>query len=980
MNSRSRLARLSYDRSARTMRNRRDFSLQVDGLESRQLLTGGILKIRIEELETGQFVEIMDEGPGDARLGTIGTVQYAPGVSPFTDFNISSIQVVSNRTATSSLATLTQSGTVTRSTSSEGARTLLISAMDSDYTHPTEARTLTSSATATFTHPTSLDTVSFESFADTVSSGVITLAPNLAADPSSKSGNSGAVPVAITAPFSLSNVYTVKLGPSSAAGTRTVSYQDTGTTTVSGNNPQKIAGTVFSDLNHDNLLNQVGEAGIGGVTMTLTGRDTKGLTVSLSTVTNPDGTYEFNVTNPSTAAGYTITQSPVLGYFHEGEIAGTTGALLISPRTIKLPASLGDSLNNNFSEEPVATVSGFVYVDSDNNGVLAGTEGSVGFAVPVILTGTDVLGGAVSVSGFADALTGFYSFSGLRAGSYTVTETAQPASYFDGLETQGNVASLPGSNLTDAIDAITVGYGEVASNNNFGEVVPVSLSGVVYVDTDKNGTLEAGETARLSGVTITLKDANGAVVTSQPTGTDGSYLFTNLYPGNYTIEEGQPVGYGSSTPNSIAATVPATGLTDQNFGEITGGVGGIVYVDLNNNGVLDGNDTRIEGVSILIEGTDDLGNTVSRTATTDPDGEYYFFELLTGTYRVTQPTQPAGLLDGKESFNAVPYSGSMGTDQIDGIVVTGGERVEDYNFGEIRPALISGFAYIDSDSDGIKDATGVGLKDVVITLSGVDDQGAKVSLQKTTGTDGSYSFGNLRPGTYSVTEGQPAGYTTTKNAVGSVGGTLATPTTDAITAISLGSGASGTSYNFGENSHCRGNTDKPLGPDSTATIGFWQNNNGQALIKSLNGCDTKKLGNWLATSFPYLYGAHAPSGSNLTGKTNNDVAALFLKYFKVSGKKSDAQMLATALAVYVTDSDLAGNAAVKYGFSVSSSGTAVKTYDVGTNGSLIGLSNNQSYSVLAILQAANQQKKVGTFNSTAFNAVFEGINRTGDIS
>ena len=44
----------------------------------------------------------------------------------------------------------------------------------------------------------------------------------------------------------------------------------------------------------------------------------------------------------------------------------------------------------------------------------------------------------------------------------------------------------------------------------------------------------------------------------------------------------------------------------------------------------------------------------------------------------------------------------------------------------------------------------------------------------------------------------------------------------------------------------------------TATIGYWHNKNGQALINALNGGPTSKtLANWLATQFPYLYGGNS---------------------------------------------------------------------------------------------------------------------------
>ena len=170
-----------------------------------------------------------------------------------------------------------------------------------------------------------------------------------------------------------------------------------------------------------------------------------------------------------------------------------------------------------------------------------------------------------------------------------------------------------------------------------------------------------------------------------------------------------------------------------------------------------------------------------------------------------------------------------------------------------------------------------------------------------------------------------------------------------------------------------------IGTGDTATIGFWQNKNGQALIKSLNGgSSSNALATWLATNFPYLYGANA-GANNLTGKTNADVAALFLKLFKVTGQKTDAQVMAVALAVYVTDSDLAGSNAASYGFNVSTTGTGAKSFNVGSNGTAMGLTNNTSYTVFALLQQANLRKQAGTFNANAFNTVFDGINQGGDI-
>ncbi len=167
-----------------------------------------------------------------------------------------------------------------------------------------------------------------------------------------------------------------------------------------------------------------------------------------------------------------------------------------------------------------------------------------------------------------------------------------------------------------------------------------------------------------------------------------------------------------------------------------------------------------------------------------------------------------------------------------------------------------------------------------------------------------------------------------------------------------------------------------LGHGDTATIGFWHNNNGQALILSMP--NSPALANWLAGSYPCLYGINA-GANNLAGKSNTQIAAYFLTLFNVKGQKTYAQVLAGALASYVTSSTLAGNNAANYGFNVSTLGTGAKTFNVGAYGTAIGLSNNTSYTVLQLLQQANLRKCAGTFDANAFNSIFDGINQKGDI-
>ena len=202
---------------------------------------------------------------------------------------------------------------------------------------------------------------------------------------------------------------------------------------------------------------------------------------------------------------------------------------------------------------------------------------------------------------------------------------------------------------------------------------------------------------------------------------------------------------------------------------------------------------------------------------------------------------------------------------------------------------------------------------------------------------------------------------------------------DLFAGIALNSGSVGSGYNFGEHE------DVGLVRGQTATIGYWQNNNGQALIRSLNGgANSTALSNWLATNFSNMYGA-AAGANNLIGKTNSQVADFYVTLFKRKGQKLDAQVLATALAVYVTDLDLAGNNAQAFGFTVTSRGTGAATYNVQGNGLAFGVANNTRLTIMQILRAANSVAIGGNLyggNSSLRNLannVFDGINTSGDI-
>ncbi len=165
-----------------------------------------------------------------------------------------------------------------------------------------------------------------------------------------------------------------------------------------------------------------------------------------------------------------------------------------------------------------------------------------------------------------------------------------------------------------------------------------------------------------------------------------------------------------------------------------------------------------------------------------------------------------------------------------------------------------------------------------------------------------------------------------------------------------------------------------IGNGDTATIGFWHNKNGQGLING--AANSPALSDWLASNFPCLFGS-------ISNSPNSTVANLFLTDFGVKGQKTQAQVMAGALAVYFTTSSLGGGTGPgKFGFNNSPGGTGGKMFNVGSFGTAIGLQNNTSYTVLQLLQAADANCPF-TASSTvgnALNNIFDDINQTGDIN
>lgn len=436
------------------------------------------------------------------------------------------------------------------------------------------------------------------------------------------------------------------------------------------------------------------------------------------------------------------------------------------------------------------------------------------------------------------------------------------------------------------------------------------------------------------------------------------------------------VNFGGGAKGNIGVIAP-----------LLSSIAGNVYADDNNNGLFETGlgEVGISGVDVTLTGMDVDGLNVNLTQQTDVNGAYLFTGLRPGTYTITE-TQPTIYLDGQDT-QGTPGNGTAGNDVFSNIQLAAGVQGVNNDFGELVPASVSGFVYLDANNDGFIDFGEAAIAGVTITLTGTDIHGNAVNMSTTTDADGMYLFEKLLPGTYVITETQPVEYLDGIDMIGSQGGLTSN---DQFSEVVLNAGTSGINNNFGERVEST-----TVHTGQTATIGFWNNKNGQALIKSLNGGpNATSLSTYLATSFANMYGASA-GAENLTGKTNSQVAAYFQQLFKVKGQKLNAQVLAVALATYVTNVNLAGSAAVQYGFEVTVGGVGAATYNVGSSGAAFGVADNTVLTVAEILARTNLRASNGLLwdldvnsllssTETALrnmaNEVFDGINNQGDIA
>ncbi|MEI6653795.1 MAG: SdrD B-like domain-containing protein [Verrucomicrobiota bacterium] len=560
--------------------------------------------------------------------------------------------------------------------------------------------------------------------------------------------------------------------------------------------PGSITGVVRADTDN----NGSGDAPLADVTVTL--KDSSGNDID----SNPAAGMQPTTTTTAVDGSYSFTKLPPGSY----QVVETdpSGYVSLTPNQVSVTVSQGGMGVANFVDTQLADLT---ITKTDNTATYIPGAPTT-YTIVVGNKGPGLVTGATVSDMFPVGVTSVKWNAVASAGASVLPDNGTG-------DISGTVTLPPGGSVTYTA---VVQISPSATGNLINTAMVTPPEGLKDTDLANNAATDTDTATPEADLTLTKTDNTATYIPGTPTtytivvGNKGPGLVTGA-----AVSDMFPVGVTSVKWNAVASA-GASVLPDNGTGDISGTVtlppgGSVTYTavvqispsatgnlintamvtppdglkdtDLTNNSATD-TDTATPEADLAITKTVDkdkplVGSQVVFTLTATNHGPsaatgVKVTDTLPSGYQFVSASPSAAYSAGVWTIGSLAKNASVSLqitakvnatgDYLNVATITGTEQDPDQsNNSAERPTVpiplgyITGFVLADTNNDDIGE---VGIPSVILTL--VDSAGNPVDgnpgisgvqpVTVTTASNGSYSFGDLAPGTYGVLETQPSGY------------------------------------------------------------------------------------------------------------------------------------------------------------------------------------------------------------------------------
>lgn len=514
------------------------------------------------------------------------------------------------------------------------------------------------------------------------------------------------------------------------------------------NNYTSISGQVYEDSKADGIFNDI-DTTIANVLVTLYDENNDVVQI---TVTNANGDYSFSNVLAGTYyivygldESYIYTSSDVTGANGDG----STDSFTLSPGEVLVNKEVGAYRNGSIGD--------YVFLDLNEDGIQDDTDEGL---ADVALSLFDLDGN--ELANLNSGLDGSYIFDNLTPGQYIIRAISSEL-YLPALPNIGDDAldsDLLSANGLLGTDIITICSGQNDQTIDFGFINNyAAITGSLYEDAKANGVFDEPDTSKI-GVVVQLFNDNNDLVASTTTDSEGAYAFENVLAGdyylvfvlsnNYIYSTTDVTGVNGDGSTDIFSLDPGQVLANEATGAYRNTViSDFVFLDENDNGIQDANDTGLEGIMLTLF---DASGTNQQEVVSDENGNYSFDNVTPGTYIIQLQFEdiyiPTLFQQGDEDLDS-DLQVVAELNVSDTINICSGEVITNLDFGLANNYVkVGGVVFTDLMRDGQLMTDDELQSGISVQL--FNELGEELATT-TTDENGAYLFENILTGNYYIT-------------------------------------------------------------------------------------------------------------------------------------------------------------------------------------------------------------------------------------